>query len=198
MLSKIEERELLQRYHDTKDETIRWRLVLENLGFIHHVVKFYSKRCYNLEFEDLVDVGIIELYRAIERYDMSQHVRLVSFCGISIRHRIKSATIQERIIRTPLSITNPELKQQAKKVMCVGELTEISKEEEDIEDFSEYVPKLRSSIEKLPEREQRILQERLEGKTLKELSDMFNLSRERIRQIWDETIAKLRKELRCT
>lgn len=92
LLSEQEERELARRVRLHGDSAARQRLVLGNLRFVLFVARGYAG--YGLPLCDLVQEGNIGLIKAIDRFDPSKGVRLISFAV----HWIKSA-IHEYILR---------------------------------------------------------------------------------------------------
>ncbi len=92
MLSKDEERELAERYHQQNDLDAAWRLVTSHLRFVVRVARGYSG--YGLAHADLIQEGNIGLMKAVKRFDPTRGVRLVSFAVHWVR-----AEIHEFILR---------------------------------------------------------------------------------------------------
>ena len=57
-----------------KDQSASDRLVMENQGLVGCVVKRFENRLINVEREDLFQIGMIGLMKAIERFDLSMDV----------------------------------------------------------------------------------------------------------------------------
>ena len=57
-----------------KDQSAIDRLVMENQGLVGCVVKRFENRLINVEREDLFQIGMIGLMKAIERFDLSMDV----------------------------------------------------------------------------------------------------------------------------
>lgn len=69
-----EETKELLRLAQEKDQSAIDRLVMENQGLVGCVVKRFENRLINVEREDLFQIGMIGLMKAIERFDLSMDV----------------------------------------------------------------------------------------------------------------------------
>lgn len=92
MLSAEEERELAQRWQQTRDMRAAWRLVTSHLRYVVEIARGY--RGYGLPTEDLVQEGNIGLMRAVYRFDPTRGARLLTYATHWIR-----AYIHEFILR---------------------------------------------------------------------------------------------------
>lgn len=72
-MTREETKELL-RLAQEKDQSAIDRLVMENQGLVGCVVKRFENRLINVEREDLFQIGMIGLMKAIERFDLSMDV----------------------------------------------------------------------------------------------------------------------------
>ena len=72
-MTREETKELL-RLAQEKDQSAIDRLVMENQGLVGCVVKRLENRLINVEREDLFQIGMIGLMKAIERFDLSMDV----------------------------------------------------------------------------------------------------------------------------
>lgn len=72
-MTREETKELL-RLAQEKDQSAIDRLVLENQGLVGCVVKRFENRVTNVEREDLFQIGMIGLMKAIERFDLGMDV----------------------------------------------------------------------------------------------------------------------------
>ncbi len=91
-LSREEEAELARRYRETGDRAAFERLVEANLRFVVRIAHRY--RGYGLPMPDLIQEGNIGLITAVERFDPSRGIRLISYAVWWIR-----AMIQAYILR---------------------------------------------------------------------------------------------------
>ena len=92
VLTREEERELAERFHDKQDLEAARKLVLSHLRFVVHIARGYSG--YGLPVGDLIQEGNVGLMKAVKRFDPSVNVRLVSFAVHWIR-----AEIHEYVLR---------------------------------------------------------------------------------------------------
>lgn len=92
VLQPEEERRLALRYREDNDIEAARTLAMHNLRFVIQVARGYAG--YGLSLDDLIQEGNIGLLKAIQRFDPSIGVRLVSFAVHWIR-----AEIHEFIIR---------------------------------------------------------------------------------------------------
>ncbi|MCD6727858.1 MAG: SigB/SigF/SigG family RNA polymerase sigma factor [Solirubrobacteraceae bacterium] len=86
-LTAAEELGLLRRWHECSDREARELLVERMLPFVRHVARGYAGRGELVE--DLVQVGVIGLINAIDRFDISRGLRLSTFAAPNISGEIK-------------------------------------------------------------------------------------------------------------
>lgn len=73
----MEELSVLIARSQTGDKAAREELIENNLGLVHHVVKRYAGR--GLETEDLFQIGVIGLMKAIDKFDLSRNVKFSTY-----------------------------------------------------------------------------------------------------------------------
>lgn len=171
-------------------EQIQNKIVTELSFLVYSVAKPY--RSFP-NYEDLVQEGFIGLTKAVRRFD---HTRFPNFFVYSeqwIRHSVKRAASRFDIVYNP-----------DKKRTVYAEPAELGIEElvEETPEEQFFVSERDATIEKvlcdLPERDREIVK-RIFGlggyqpQTLREIGPLFNLTHERIRQIKNKAISKLRK-----
>ncbi len=210
----------LTRYHNKANHYKRL-LMRSNLRLVLKVAKKYVN-CKSLQFLDLIQEGNIGLLRGIEGYDPSLGNRLSTYATWWIRQTITRA-IQEldHDIRIPVHLYSKAKKNAAIKrtINCVHDIapldtnqldsdgttlyevipdeSAINVEEEIDQNENELVFK-DVLYEKLTPREEHIIRLRfgIDGvipKTLEELGEDFDLSRERIRQLENMALSKMRR-----
>lgn len=92
LLTRKEERELTQRYHDTKDPHAAEILVTSNLRFVVKIAAEYSK--FGAKLIDLIQEGNIGLMHAVREFNPFRGVRLITYAVWWIR-----GYIQEYLMR---------------------------------------------------------------------------------------------------
>jgi RNA polymerase sigma-32 factor len=91
-LDAKKERELLARWHASKDETARRKLVEAFMPRVEAIARGF--RHYPVDHEDLVAEGSVGLLVAIDRFDSSKNVRLMTYASHWIRAYIVNAIIK--------------------------------------------------------------------------------------------------------
>ena len=101
-LSHQQTMQLLDDYHQSNDEKIKERLVLANLKLVLSLVQKYHQRVSNLD--DLFQVGVIGLIKAIENFDTSLDVRFSTYAVPLIIGEIKRYIRDNSSMRIPRSM----------------------------------------------------------------------------------------------
>jgi RNA polymerase sigma-B factor len=86
-MTAAEERALLERWHLASDGAARDALVERMLPFVKHIARGFAGRGEPLD--DLVQVGVIGLVNAIDRFDLDRGLRLSTFAAPNISGEIK-------------------------------------------------------------------------------------------------------------
>lgn len=81
------DRSLLRRYHLHGDHAARAALVEHSMPLVRSIAARYSGR--GEQFDDLVQVGLVGLVKAIDRFDLYSGHRFVSFAAPNISGEIK-------------------------------------------------------------------------------------------------------------
>lgn len=95
------------------DKSAREVLIETNLGLVHHIVKRFTGRGY--EMEDLFQIGTIGLIKAIDKFDLSYDVRFSTYAVPMIMGEIKrflrddgmikvSRTLKENAIKVKIAV----------------------------------------------------------------------------------------------
>lgn len=244
LLTKEEEKNLFERLRNG-DESAKDVLVECNIRLVDKVAAGFLKS--GVEFDDLVQEGLIGLLTAIDKFDHTKGYKFSTYATWYIQQSMRRYIGNYgKIIRLPIHINekiNRILKaryliEQKKGSLATTE--EISRltgyTEEEIEGYLSYAAdvislnqyvndervdaelinfiqddtidveemaiekeikkEIRKILDSLPERERMILKMRYgfgcNLKTLTEIGNIFGLTRERIRQIQNNTIKELR------
>lgn len=96
--------QLLRKYKETKDIEIRNKIIVYNLKLIAKYANYYS-RISSLEYEDLINEGVIGIIEAIEKFDIKKNTRFSTYAVYWIRQKIRRA-VQEKgnFIRIPVHV----------------------------------------------------------------------------------------------
>lgn len=90
------------------DKEARNRMVEENLGLVHHIVKRFLGRGY--ESEDLFQIGTIGLMKAIDKFDLSLGLKFSTYAVPMITGEIKRFLRDDGIIKVSRSMKENAVK----------------------------------------------------------------------------------------
>jgi RNA polymerase primary sigma factor len=171
LLSEDEERRLAARIH-AGDERALNKLIEANLRFVVAIARQYQNK--GLPIDDLISEGNIGLMKAARKYDGERGVRFVNYAVVFVRQQIEKA----------LKMESAELRVENMKDVRDDNSPAIA---DDVE----------FSLGSLNERERKVVtayfgigQERL---TMAEIAEDMNLRRERVRQIRNKAIRRMKK-----
>ena len=209
LLSDEEERALSARILQG-DQRALSKLVEANLRFVVTIVRQYKGQ--GLSMEDLVSEGNLGLMKAAGRFDATKGVRFVNYAVVHVRQAIEKAIEQQtglykvpkdvkdeitaRQQSMPLSVDAPLGHRANLSLLSVlvnrdAPLADERIHSEAIEDAVEF------ALGSLDARESRVVNAFYgigqEHETMAEIAEDMELKRERVRQIRDKAIRKLRK-----
>ena len=211
LLSNEEECELAGRIAKGDDKALA-QLVEANLKFVVSVARQYKGK--GVAMEDLVSEGNIGLMKAAAKFDASKGVRFVNYAVVHIRQAIEKAIEQQGgLYQVPKDVKQEVARQQSMPVSVdapLGHRTNMSLlsvlvnkdapqadervHSEAIEEAIEY------ALTTLDDRERRVVNAffgiNQEHETMAEIAEDMDLKRERVRQIRDKSVRKLRKAYR--
>jgi RNA polymerase primary sigma factor len=199
-LTKKEERNLWKRFREKNDLSAREALIKANLKFVPSVAKQF-KGC-GLPFADIIEEGNIGLVTAIDRFDPKKDNKVISYAIWWIRKCIleaieKKGTIDaenlDDITQTEDIVKDEQEENNNSKI--------IVPEKVNFDEATDYPMDAKQILEELfdgvPERERFIVSDYygLDGvkpKTLDEIGIEFNLTKERVRQLNEKALRKMR------
>ncbi len=209
LLSDSEERELSERILKG-DQRALSKLVEANLRFVVVVARQYKGN--GVPMEDLVSEGNIGLMKAAAKYDATKGVRFVNYAAAQVRQQIERAIEQQgglyqvpkdekgipevRKQNQPLSVDAPLGHRSNMSLLSVlvnpdAPIADERVHSEAIEDAVEF------ALYSLGEREKKVVNAFFgigqERETMAEIAEDLDLKRERVRQIRDKAVRKLRK-----
>ncbi|HIE60064.1 MAG TPA: sigma-70 family RNA polymerase sigma factor [Persephonella sp.] len=200
----------------TKQE--RDSLVLENLQLVKKVASkiYYRIPKGEIEFDELVNIGVIGLMKAIEKYDKDKakfstyayikirgeildYLRSLDILPRGLREKIKKGEIVDENMDIPISnsaifLSIEKSINKTDNLKFIDILVSKLETPEEYAEKSELKEKLLKVLNTLSEKEKQILQMIFfEEKDLKEISKKLNISVSRISQIKSQALSKLRK-----
>ena len=211
LLTNEEERQLAERIAEGDSRALS-KLVEAHLKFVVTVARQYKGK--GVAMEDLVSEGNIGLMKAAAKFDASKGVRFVNYAVVHIRQAIEKAIDQQgglyqvpkdvkqdlaRQQSIPLSVDAPLGHRTNMSLLSVlvnkdAPLADERVHSEAIEDAIEY------ALGTLDDRERRVVNAFFgidqEHETMAEIAEDMDLKRERVRQIRDKSVRKLRKAYR--
>ncbi len=196
------------------------KIVLENLQLVKKVASkiYYRLPKGEIEFDELVNVGVIGLLKAIDKYDKEKakfstyayikirgeildYLRSLDIVPRGIRDKIKKGEVVDENMNIPLS--NSAIFLSIEK--AIGDTedlkfvdTLISKLEtpEEYAQKVELREKINEALSTLSEKEKKVIQMIFfEEKDLKEISQALGISMSRISQIKSQAVKKLKSAL---
>ena len=209
LLSNEEERELSRKIKQGDDKALG-RLVEANLKFVVVIARQYKGN--GLAMEDLVSEGNIGLMKAATKFDGEKGVRFVNFAAGHIRSQIEKAISQQAgLYQVPKdALGDPTAHQQSKPLSVdapLGHRTNTSllsvlvNPDAPMADERVHSEAVENAIEfallSLNQRESQVVNAFFgitqERETMAEIAEDMDLKRERVRQIRDKAVRKLRK-----
>lgn len=204
-LSKDEEKKLIDQ---AKNNNLRARnkVLTSNLKFVFDVAKKYKGR--GVSIDDLIAEGNVGLTKALDKYDNSYDTKFISYAVWWIRQSMQ-ACIKNKNKRESIECYEEEeitkviksntISDNEDEIICKIDVTSSNKEEEEEKERNvRNKTLLKHLFKKLDEREKYIISHYygLEGKpeTLEEIGNTIHLSKERIRQVKEKSLRKLRSE----
>jgi RNA polymerase primary sigma factor len=198
-LSKKEENKLWKRFHEKNDMTARETLINANLKFVPTVAKQF-KGC-GLPFADIVEEGNIGLIRAIDRFDPKKDNKVISYAVWWIRKTIIEAIEKKGMLDAEniddLVPVEGEVEKESNELIAkviIPNKQDFTVNKEQPVDAKQILEEL---FEGIPERERFIVSDYfgLDGvkpKTLEEIGEDLNLTKERVRQLNEKALKKMR------
>ena len=173
------------------------KLVTANMGYVVTLARQYKSDI--LSTDDLVSEGAIGLMKAAEKYDASKGKPFVTFAAPYIRRAIEKAIgrLSTDIDTRSTDESLPVGSRNNFTLLNVLEDKNALQADATVEEAT-LTDDLLKCLNVLNEREQRVINlyygNGYERQTMAEIAEAMDLKRERVRQIRDQALRKLRKE----
>lgn len=220
ILTKEKERSLLENRDKGNNRDI---LITSNIRYVISLVKKFQNK--GVDFEDLISFGIEGLIKAIDHYDLSKNVKLITYAKFWIIQNIQINILKNTLIEIPYNRIKDfnKIKAKIKNGSSYTEALEelgLKKEKNffpeylfnnidnftnDIEDKridlqnqlikNEKIEILNQAIESLKQREKEIIKMKLDGISNKDIGEILKISKQRIHQIYIKSQEKIKNYL---
>lgn len=196
--SPDEEQEKI-RLLDEGDERTKNDLIEHNLRLVVYIARKFDNT--GVELDDLISVGTIGLIKAVNTFNADKNIKLATYASRCIENEILMHLRKVVRLKAEVSLDEPlNVDFEGNELLlsdvlgtdedCVFTTIESSVDEE----------LLKKALEKLPEREKRIVALRfglygLQEKTQKEVADMLGISQSYISRLEKKIVHKLKKEI---
>ena len=173
------------------------KLVTANMGYVVTLARQYKSEI--LSTDDLVSEGAIGLMKAAEKYDASKGKPFVTFAAPYIRRAIEKAIgrLSTDIDTRSTDESLPVGSRNNFTLLNVLEDKNALQADATVEEAT-LTDDLLKCLNVLNEREQRVINlyygNGYERQTMVEIAEAMDLKRERVRQIRDQALRKLKKE----
>jgi RNA polymerase sigma factor (sigma-70 family) len=210
VLSREEELQLVQKMKHSpnaeEQQAARHQLITSCIPWAIQLSKPHFDK--GLESDDVIQQALIGLIRSVDQFEPELYgTRLVTYCVMAIRRFILREKFHFSTIIT-LPYNRPKNKDDLlQRALEVTRLNAYETNDQNIDKslqakteeetpYDDWRWLLLKYWDILTERQQQILQMRMDGKTFQDVGKIFNLTRERIRQIQDQAIACIQRAVR--
>ena len=207
LLSDEEERQLSERIQKG-DQRALSKLVEANLKFVVTIARQYKGR--GVDMEDLVSEGNIGLMKAAAKFEASKGVRFVNYAVVHVRQQMEKAIGAAQLASG--AVASPQAPAGSAPASSsldaplghrnnMSLLSVLINQDAPMADERIYSEAIEDAIEfalgSLDQRETKVIDAFFgigqERETMAEIAEDMDLKRERIRQIRDKAVRKLRK-----
>jgi len=197
LLSRAEERALIQQYKESEDPYARDLIIKGALRYVIAEARKHPKAYHNRSvLEDLIAAGNIGLVRALHKFDLSAGTRFLTYAGWWVRHEMREEGRRIGIVHIPAHAIA-----KGTKIPIATELSEHSATDTVTPDATAIVNTAQSvckllGLTPLSTRETFIVKTcygiHTSPKTLKQIGKVLAITGERVRQLRETALVKLR------
>lgn len=195
-LSKKEEKKLWERFREKNDMSARELLIKANLKFVPTVAKQF-KGC-GLPFADIIEEGNIGLIQAIDRFDPKKDTKVISYAVWWIRKTIIEAIEKKGMLDTEnIDDFNHNDKEEDESNSFIKPLYSNNLLDENNNSSFDAKQVIEELFEGVTERERNIVSDYFglygeSPKTLDEIGEDLSITKERVRQLNERALKKMR------
>ncbi len=201
-LDRETERDLIARAQAGCKDSME-RVVRSVLRLVVRVATKY-RRFVNNDHELAMSCALVTLMNCIRTFDASKNCRLATVAGNAIYFELMKERFNFAAVHIPhVAARHPATVEKAKRAMqAAGDVYQRDNEPHytpalDPVDVDELRRELSAAMIWLDSREQEILTRRMDGETLREIGGSMELSKERVRQLEERAIKKLRQHVKA-
>ena len=197
-LKKEEERKLIEAYKLRNDISARNKLIEHNLKYACQLANTYRNK--GLSFSDLISEANNGLIDAIEKYDIKQDVKLISYSKWWIIQRMQAALEREnKLPRETLEIESGEESFYNDEMYDENSCLDYEDNDFDYNEIANNKYLVERITSQINDREKDIIYRYYginqdQRYSLEEIGKYYNLTKERVRQIIDKAMTKMRSE----
>lgn len=197
-LKKEEERKLIEAYKLRNDISARNKLIEHNLKYACQLANTFRNK--GLSFSDLISEANNGLIDAIEKYDIKQDVKLISYSKWWIIQRMQAALEREnKLQRETLEIETNEETFFNEEMYNENNCLDYEDNDFDYNEIANNKYLIERITSQINDREKDIIYRyyginQNERYTLEEIGKEYKLTKERVRQIIDKAMTKMRSE----
>jgi RNA polymerase primary sigma factor len=201
-LTKEEEGCLSKKWKENHDIEARNKLVEANLKFVANIAKNYKG--LGLSYSDLIQEGNTGLFKAVDKFDPDKGFKFISYAVNWIRQSILEALNKKNSLKfseLPNETDDDILNNENKNELTINDISlddvylDISddekRREKDIIDVAKFLLTGLTSREKYVICQYNGINEK-KPKTLEEIGNNLGITKERVRQINEKAMKKLR------
>ena len=180
----------------TGDQSAISQIIADVNGAIHQVSRRYHKyfgRCY--DYEDVVQAATMGVLDAITRFDVGKNAKFLTYAIFWIRHHIQKLWSEADVVRRPRTHKYFRSASIDAPLWDDGQPMVIPADADVVENVSrnETIAGVRHLLKNIDPRSSEILISLYSGRTLEDIGDEYNISRERARQLSNQALLKLKK-----
>ncbi len=199
-LSREEEAEMLQKLEQGEEaEEIKSQLIVHNLRLVVYISRKFENT--GVDADDLISIGTIGLIKAINSFRTDKNIKLATYASRCIENEILMYLRRTSRLKSEISFDEPLNTDFEGNELLLSDIlgTDSDSVYSGVESNVEK-QLLREALERLPERERRIMFLRFgldggEEMTQKDVADELGISQSYISRLEKRIIQRLRKEI---